>query len=77
MVTEVVPGPTLEDAVRAHGGLHPEAVREVGLVLGETLRVIHEAGVIHRDLKPSNVLLRGATVGTSRASTPTGTAWTP
>ncbi|MEO2097959.1 MAG: serine/threonine-protein kinase, partial [Brachybacterium sp.] len=61
VVTEFVPGPTLEDAVRTHGGLHPEAVREVGLVLGETLRVIHEAGVIHRDLKPSNVLLRGAT----------------
>ncbi|HJF50105.1 MAG TPA: protein kinase, partial [Brachybacterium paraconglomeratum] len=53
VVTEFVPGPTLEDAVRTHGGLHPEAVREVGLVLGETLRVIHEAGVIHRDLKPS------------------------
>ena len=61
VVTEFIPGPTLEDAVRDHGGLHPEAVREVGLVLGETLRDIHGAGVIHRDLKPSNVMLRGAT----------------
>ncbi|GAB4097007.1 serine/threonine-protein kinase [Brachybacterium horti] len=60
VVTEFVPGPTLEDAVRERGGLHPEAVREVGLVLGDALRVIHAAGVIHRDLKPSNVLLRGA-----------------
>src|SRR5699024_4096528 len=41
--------------------LHPEAVREIGLVMGETLRQIHAAGVIHRDLKPSNVMLRGAT----------------
>lgn len=60
VVTEFVPGPTLEDAVIERGGLHPEAVREIGTTLGETLRVIHEAGVIHRDLKPSNVLLRGA-----------------
>lgn len=34
VVTEFVPGPTLEDAVGAHGGLHPEAVREIGLVMG-------------------------------------------
>lgn len=61
VVTEFIPGPTLEDAVRAHGGLHPEAVREIGLAMGETLRAIHDAGVIHRDLKPSNVMLRGAT----------------
>lgn len=60
VVTEFVPGPTLEDAVRDHDGLHPEAVREIGLVLGETLRDIHAAGVVHRDLKPSNVLLRDA-----------------
>lgn len=61
VVTEFVPGPTLEDAVRTHEGLHPEAVREIGLVMGATLQQIHAAGVIHRDLKPSNVLLRGAT----------------
>ncbi|MDN5900454.1 MAG: protein kinase [Brachybacterium sp.] len=61
VVTEFIPGPTLEDAVRTHGGLHPEAVREIALVMGETLRAIHGAGVIHRDLKPSNVMLRGAT----------------
>lgn len=61
VVTEFIPGPTLEDAVHTHGGLHPEAVRELGLVMGETLREIHAAGVVHRDLKPSNVLLRGAT----------------
>ncbi|WP_232226278.1 serine/threonine-protein kinase [Brachybacterium phenoliresistens] len=60
VVTEFIPGPTLEDAVETHGGLHPEAVREIGLVLGETLQLIHGAGVIHRDLKPSNVMLRRA-----------------
>ena len=61
VVTEYIPGPTLDDAVRLHGGLHPEAVREIGVMMGETLQDIHAAGVIHRDLKPSNVMLRGAT----------------
>src|SRR5690625_6599358 len=60
-VTEFTPAPTLEHAVRDHGGLHPEAVREIGLVMGSTLQQIHAAGVVHRDLKPSNVMLRGAT----------------
>ncbi|WP_227487969.1 serine/threonine-protein kinase [Brachybacterium subflavum] len=60
VVTEFVPGPTLEDAVRGSGGLHPELVRELGIVLSESLDDIHASGVVHRDLKPSNVLLRGA-----------------
>ncbi|MGO1257792.1 MAG: protein kinase domain-containing protein [Brachybacterium sp.] len=72
VVTEFIPGPTLEDAVRSHGGLHPESVREIGLVMGETLRDIHRAGVIHRDLKPSNVMLRGATEGDLTGFDPDG-----
>ncbi|WP_114855184.1 serine/threonine-protein kinase [Brachybacterium sp. YJGR34] len=72
VVTEFVPGPTLEEAVRGHGGLHPEAVREIGLVLGEALRAIHASGVIHRDLKPSNVLLRGAGEGDLAGFDPDG-----
>lgn len=72
VVTEFIPGPTLEEAVRSHGGLHPESVREIGLVMGETLRDIHRAGVIHRDLKPSNVMLRGATEGDLAGFDPDG-----
>ncbi|MGQ4527214.1 protein kinase domain-containing protein [Dermabacteraceae bacterium P13136] len=60
VVTEYIAGPTLEDAVQRLGGLHPEVVREIGLILGETLRDIHAAGLIHRDLKPSNIMLREA-----------------
>ncbi|WP_058234893.1 serine/threonine-protein kinase [Devriesea agamarum] len=61
IVTEFIQGPTLDEAARRHGGLHPEAVREIGVMLGETLQTIHRAGLVHRDLKPSNILLRGAT----------------
>ncbi len=62
VVTEFIPGPTLEDAVRSHGALHLEAVREIGVVLGETLEEIHAQGIVHRDLKPSNIMLRHASV---------------
>lgn len=60
VATEFIPGPTLEEAVRQRGGLHPEMAREIGVSLGECLRDIHAAGIVHRDLKPSNVLLRDA-----------------
>lgn len=61
VVTEFIPGPTLEEAVATHGSLHLEAVREIGVILGETLQAIHAEGIVHRDLKPSNVMLRHAT----------------
>src|SRR5699024_10462585 len=77
VVTEFVPGPTLEDAVHEHGGLHPEAVREIGLVMGHALRDIHASGVVHRDLKPSNVLLRGATEAALLAYDPEGDGLDP
>lgn len=60
VITEFIPGPTLETAVDRHGPLHPELVREIGMGLGETLLAVHQADVIHRDLKPSNIMLRGA-----------------
>ncbi|WP_193104958.1 serine/threonine-protein kinase [Brachybacterium sp. FME24] len=72
VVTEFIPGPTLDDAVRLHGGLHPEAVREIGLVMGDALSDIHRAGVIHRDLKPSNIMLRGASEGDLAGFDPDG-----
>ncbi len=60
VVTEFVPGPTLEDAVRDYGPLHPELIREIAATLGNALQEIHRVGVVHRDLKPSNILLRDA-----------------
>ncbi|MFD8563132.1 serine/threonine protein kinase [Streptosporangium canum] len=57
LAAEYVPGPTLEDYVRANGPLQGE--QWFGLVTGlaEALVSIHAADIVHRDLKPSNVIL--------------------
>jgi hypothetical protein len=57
MATEYVPGPSLHEAVDAHGPLSVELVRLLGAGLAEGLAAIHDAGLVHRDLKPANVLL--------------------
>src|SRR5215475_4131936 len=57
LATEYVPGPTLSEAVTAHGPLPPPALHRLVAGLAEALRAIHGAGLVHRDLKPSNVLL--------------------
>jgi hypothetical protein len=57
LATEYVPGPSLGEAVEAHGPWPEHGVRALGAGLAEALEAIHAAGVIHRDLKPSNVLL--------------------
>ncbi|MEU3493943.1 PQQ-binding-like beta-propeller repeat protein [Kitasatospora cineracea] len=57
LATAYVLGPALDDAVRGHGPLPVEAVRTLGVGLGQALAAIHAAGLVHRDLKPSNVLL--------------------
>ncbi|WP_327710969.1 protein kinase [Streptomyces sp. NBC_00464] len=57
LATAYVPGPSLADAVIAHGALPVEAVLLLIAGMAEALHVIHGAGIVHRDLKPSNVLL--------------------
>ncbi|OIV38036.1 hypothetical protein BIV57_07935 [Mangrovactinospora gilvigrisea] len=57
LATAYVLGPSLEDAIAAHGPLPEESLRALGSGLAEALTEIHAAGLIHRDLKPSNVLL--------------------
>jgi outer membrane protein assembly factor BamB len=57
LATAYVPGPSLSDAVTAHGPWPEEAVLGLGIALAEALEGIHGADVVHRDLKPSNVLL--------------------
>ena len=57
MATAYVPGPSLAEAVDAHGPLPETSLLALAAGLAESLSAIHAAGVVHRDLKPSNVLL--------------------
>ncbi|MEU7278565.1 serine/threonine-protein kinase [Streptomyces sp. NPDC045431] len=57
LATAYVPGPSLADAVRAHGPLPVDTVLLLVAGIAEALQVIHGAGIVHRDLKPANVLL--------------------
>jgi serine/threonine protein kinase len=57
LATAYVLGPSLSEAVAAHGPLPTAAVRALGAGLAEALAAVHSAGLIHRDLKPSNILL--------------------
>jgi eukaryotic-like serine/threonine-protein kinase len=57
LATLYIPGPSLDEAITAHGPLGEKQVRELGAGLVEALQAVHAAGIVHRDLKPSNVVL--------------------
>ncbi|WP_308164689.1 serine/threonine-protein kinase [Nonomuraea sediminis] len=57
VVTEYVPGPNLEEAVKQSGPLRGSSLDALAVSVATALTAIHGAGVVHRDLKPSNVLL--------------------
>ncbi|MEV8315146.1 PQQ-binding-like beta-propeller repeat protein [Streptomyces sp. NPDC059900] len=57
LATAYIPGPSLTDALEAHGPMPESALRVLGGGLAEALAAVHRAGLIHRDLKPSNILL--------------------
>ncbi|MCX4788741.1 serine/threonine-protein kinase [Streptomyces sp. NBC_01221] len=60
IATEFLVGPTLDEAVRAHGPLEEPATRALAVALARALTVIHAAGLVHRDLKPANIVLTSA-----------------
>ncbi|WP_448631270.1 serine/threonine-protein kinase [Cellulomonas soli] len=57
LVTELVPGDSLDVHVRRRGPLGPEALLELARGLLGALDAVHGAGVVHRDLKPANVMI--------------------
>ncbi|MEU1387982.1 MULTISPECIES: serine/threonine-protein kinase [unclassified Nonomuraea] len=57
LVTAYIPGPSLHQAVEAHGPMPTEAITVLGAGLAEGLGAIHACDLVHRDLKPSNVIL--------------------
>ncbi|MET7452004.1 bifunctional serine/threonine-protein kinase/ABC transporter substrate-binding protein [Streptomyces sp. NPDC005574] len=57
LATVFVPGPSLGEAVTAHGALPVRTVRTLGARLAQALGDLHAAGLVHRDVKPGNVLL--------------------
>ncbi|MEV6246694.1 PQQ-binding-like beta-propeller repeat protein [Streptomyces sp. NPDC051742] len=57
LATAYIPGPSLSDALAAHGPMPEATLRVLGGGLAEALAAIHRAGLVHRDLKPSNILL--------------------
>ncbi|MFI6517212.1 serine/threonine-protein kinase [Spirillospora sp. NPDC050679] len=57
VVTEYVPGPTLEDVIMARGPLRGGDLQGLAAGVATALTAIHSAGVVHRDLKPANILL--------------------
>lgn len=59
VVTEYVPGPTLDEAIANTGPLQGSDLAGLAVGVATALAAIHDTGIVHRDLKPSNVLLSG------------------
>ncbi|TDC62567.1 serine/threonine protein kinase [Actinomadura sp. GC306] len=57
IVTQYVPGNTLEEVVEESGPVYGQALQRLAVGLASALSAIHGAGIVHRDLKPGNVML--------------------
>lgn len=62
LATAYVVGPSLAEAVAAHGPWPEASVRALGAQLAAAVDELHREAVVHRDLKPSNILLTPAGV---------------
>ncbi|MFC4059549.1 serine/threonine-protein kinase [Planomonospora corallina] len=57
IVSEYVPGRSLERLVREDGPLDGGGLVRLAIATSAALKAIHSAGVVHRDFKPANVLI--------------------
>lgn len=57
LVTEYLPGPTLDRFVAHNGPLSPVQLRALATTLLEAIHSLHYRDVIHRDIKPANIII--------------------
>ncbi|WP_188193958.1 WD40 repeat domain-containing serine/threonine protein kinase [Nonomuraea sp. SYSU D8015] len=57
IVSEYVPGDTLQQVVRSAGPRSGGALDRLAISTLTALAAIHQAGIVHRDFKPGNVLM--------------------
>ncbi|MEV4802309.1 serine/threonine-protein kinase [Nonomuraea sp. NPDC049421] len=57
IVSEYIPGPSLQDSISQGGPLDTHALIRLAIATAAALRGIHNTGIVHRDFKPANVLL--------------------
>src|SRR5438093_8275023 len=58
LVMEYFDGESLEDCVKAQGGLAPADLKQIMKPVAQALQTAHEKSILHRDIKPANILVR-------------------
>lgn len=57
IVMQLIRGRSLDQMVREHGPLSPDAAATIGLQVLDALDTAHAEGILHRDVTPRNVLV--------------------